>query len=65
MTPLTDLLRTALAAVLLAVALAFGALAATGTPSGSTSDDAARPFVYYKCYVKGYGWMYCTDSAHA
>lgn len=60
----SDLLRGAIAAVLLALAVAFGAASALTPPAAST-DESARPFVYYKCYVKGYGWMYCTDPAHS
>lgn len=60
----SDLLRGTIAAILLALAVAFGAASALA-PSASSTDDAQRPFVYYKCYVKGYGWMYCTDAAHS
>lgn len=62
----TTIVRTTLAAMLLALAVCFGALSALGAPAGSTSsDESARPYVYYRCYVQGYGWMYCTDAAHS
>lgn len=64
MNTLSDTARAVMAAVLLAVAIGFGALGALSS-SSNDSDEAARPYVYYRCYVQGYGWMYCTDSAHA